>query len=95
MEFKVNGITIAIDVKSGLIESDWNLKQSEDWCYQTPDWGLIESDWNLKLTEIASLWLYPRINRIRLEFKVINCVCNRDYPKSGLIESDWNLKTAK
>ena len=55
-----------------LIESDWNLKMP---CIQTlrpPALVLIESDWNLKdHRDSNGTPKGSRINRIRLEFKVI------------------------
>ena len=75
-----------------LIESDWNLKHSTRARAQGDTDVLIESDWNLKLitAAICSASLY-RINRIRLEFKVLSLL--HIHPCCMvLIESDWNLK---
>ena len=75
-----------------LIESDWNLK------YYYIDKGtktngvLIESDWNLKNHDHNILvLLLLRINRIRLEFKVLQKRVTISL-MIVLIESDWNLK---
>ena len=80
---------------SVLIESDWNLKM---FTFQPIDLMknvLIESDWNLKTgTIIQTKNGEVSINRIRLEFKVLNInylSCNHPV----LIESDWNLKLSR
>ena len=55
---------------SGLIESDWNLKESGRVKVHGIGQGLIESDWNLKaIVRIQNPEASIRINRIRLEFK--------------------------
>ena len=75
-----------------LIESDWNLKIDKTKMAFTTASVLIESDWNLKLQDKAEpCGQDGRINRIRLEFKVVR----KDTQGRGglvLIESDWNLK---
>ena len=54
---------------------------------------LIESDWNLKITlQLKIIDLHQRINRIRLEFKVVSSLFNVVRLSLVLIESDWNLK---
>ena len=75
----------------GLIESDWNLKLSIDSSCGDNLIGLIESDWNLKYVARIKSVASARINRIRLEFKVIAHL-NVSLCLMGLIESDWNLK---
>ncbi len=64
---------------SVLIESDWNLKPYGYEKVSDEIGVLIESDWNLKHCQQSRiLTSYRRINRIRLEFKVI-CKSNRTY----------------
>ena len=78
-----------------LIESDWNLKIAAAISSAFLFGVLIESDWNLKQ---GSFNIYSnvamRINRIRLEFKVL---CSGQFFKyqTVLIESDWNLKDVR
>ena len=77
---------------SGLIESDWNLKEYELSIIPMLLAGLIESDWNLKgLDACGAACPGLRINRIRLEFKVRYRTAHSP-AFIGLIESDWNLK---
>ena len=54
---------------------------------------LIESDWNLKsIFDCCIRSFCRRINRIRLEFKVMYLPYNSIRLLLVLIESDWNLK---
>ena len=72
LEFKEDhSCFLATKTARVLIESDWNLKLSEEGAGSYPIAVLIESDWNLKeAVKFKDLLpILTGINRIRLEFK--------------------------
>ena len=72
LEFKEDhSCFLATKTARVLIESDWNLKLSEEGAGSYPIAVLIESDWNLKQAVKFKdlLPILTGINRIRLEFK--------------------------
>ena len=55
LEFKVSAAQKTAQEIQVLIESDWNLKHSEQYTSPARGFVLIESDWNLKPTETPYL----------------------------------------
>ena len=93
LEFKVRQCISLLIPSRVLIESDWNLKDERIWVQGEGAAVLIESDWNLKKNLFCILKIVvPCINRIRLEFKVIDIDIAATIIATVLIESDWNLK---
>ena len=77
VEFKGTGRGRGRTGTTILIESKWNLKQSENWAKISSSVILIESKWNLKNKIISRFSLdLNNINRIKVEFKVIFLLSN-------------------